>query len=99
MEPEDGVIGIHGIGDAYTPAFTDLASRTCANLSSSTKPPLAARQTSRLQNLIPGPDRPVTELGALVDPDRLGIADLGAGLLQHLHHILAPVAGARINDR
>ena len=24
MEPEDGVIGVHGIGDDYTPAFTDF---------------------------------------------------------------------------
>jgi hypothetical protein len=22
MEPEDGVIGVHGLGDDYTPAFT-----------------------------------------------------------------------------
>ena len=22
MEPEDGVIGVHGVGDEYTPAFT-----------------------------------------------------------------------------
>lgn len=22
MEPEDGLIGVHGIGDEYTPAFT-----------------------------------------------------------------------------
>jgi hypothetical protein len=22
MEPEDGVIGVHGVGDDYTPAFT-----------------------------------------------------------------------------
>jgi hypothetical protein len=24
MEREDGVIGVHGIGDDYTPAFTDF---------------------------------------------------------------------------
>ena len=24
MEPEDSVIGVHGIGDDYTPAFTDF---------------------------------------------------------------------------
>jgi len=24
MEPEDGVIGAHGIGDDYTPAFTNF---------------------------------------------------------------------------
>jgi hypothetical protein len=22
MEPEDGMIGVHGVGDDYTPAFT-----------------------------------------------------------------------------
>ena len=24
MEPEDGFIGVHGLGDEYTPAFTDF---------------------------------------------------------------------------
>jgi len=24
MEPEDGFIGVHGLGDDYTPAFTDF---------------------------------------------------------------------------
>ncbi len=24
MEPEDGFIGVHGVGDEYTPAFTDF---------------------------------------------------------------------------
>jgi hypothetical protein len=24
MEPEDGVIGVHGLGDDYTPAFTEF---------------------------------------------------------------------------
>jgi hypothetical protein len=24
MEPEDGLIGVYGVGDEYTPAFTDF---------------------------------------------------------------------------
>ncbi|WP_394890029.1 hypothetical protein ACG873_32180 [Mesorhizobium sp. AaZ16] len=44
MEPEDGVIGVHGIGDAYTPAFTDFGlenadSEACRPRDSEMMPP------------------------------------------------------------
>lgn len=39
------------------------------------------------------------KLRPLIDPDRLRIADNGAGLVEHAHHVLAAVAEAGVEDR
>ena len=39
------------------------------------------------------------EFGSLIDADRAGIADFGADPVERRHHVFAPIAQTRIDDR
>jgi hypothetical protein len=60
MEPEDGVIAVHGVGDDYTPAFTQYGIENLRYLIELHKADALRASEAGRQNVIPSPDRPVT---------------------------------------